>query len=368
MAAETRPLRVLGVSASPLLSGAERVLLRCARLGGRSQEARWTIASPPGPFADAVTAEGIDHLPLPDLKLGQGRRAAAGARLAGNNLRAAITLRRLVSRFDVVVVNSVMALPAARLGIPRDVPVVWLVHDVITRPDLRRVVQVSKPGVTLAVGVSNAAADLPARLGMETSVVRNGVHSPAAPCRPQTDPPIVGLNAMLTPWKGQKEFLEAMGLVESPVEIELLGGTFPKDVDYERQLRELAGEPRLAGRVRFLGHLDDPIEAMRRWSVAVSASIEPEAGPLAVLEAMSIGLPVVVTNHGGAPEMAGKVGLLASPGDATSMAEAIEQLLRDPDEREDRGRRGRDLIASHHDLDRASDRFAALLGQVVAGR
>ncbi|MGB5757476.1 MAG: glycosyltransferase family 4 protein [Acidimicrobiales bacterium] len=365
MAAEPPPLRVLGISASSLISGAERVLLRCARLGRRSDYGRWTIACPPGPFAEAIEAEAIDHVPLPDLKLGTGHKAWAGARLAGNNIRAAVALRRLAPQFDVVVVNSVMALPTVRLGIPSATPVVWLVHDVITRPDLRRIVQVSKSAVDLAIGVSNAAAALPGQLGLETAVVRNGVHFPVAPCRPQTEPPIVGLNAMLTSWKGQKEFLLAMQLVDAPFEIELLGGTFPKDADYERMLRELADQPPLQGRVRFLGHLDDPIEAMRRWSVAVSASIEPEAGPLAVLEAMSIGLPVVVTNHGGAPEIAGDVGLLAEPGDACSMAAAVERLLRCPEEREERGRQGREIIETRHGLEEGTDRFAALLRQVV---
>ena len=186
--------------------------------------------------------------------------------------------------------------------------------------------------------------------------------------RPAAEPPIVGLNATLTPWKGQKEFLLAMQLVESPAEIELLGGRFPKDEDYECLLRELADDPSLRGRVRFLGHRDDPIEAMRRWSVSVSASIEPEAGPLAVLEAMSIGLPVVVTNHGGAPEIAGEVGLAVEPGDVSSMAAAVEQLLQCPEERQERGRRGRELVAANHRLDHAADRFSAQLRRIVDRR
>lgn len=368
MAAERPPLQVLAVSASPQLSGAERVLVRCARLGRRSTEDQWTITCPPGPFAEAIAAEAIDYVPLAELKLGAGSKIWAGAGLAGNNLRAALTLRRLAPQFDVVVVNSVMALPAARLGVPSGTPTVWLVHDVITRAGLRRIARRSTSTVDLAIGVSHAAAELPGRLGLKTAVVRNGVHFPVAPCHPQSDPPIVGLNATLTPWKGQREFLAAMQLVERPVEIELLGGRFPKDAGYERLLRELADDPSLRGRVRFLGHRDDPIEAMRRWSVSVSASIEPEAGPLAVLEAMSIGLPVVITNHGGAPEIAGEVGSMVEPGDAPSMAAAIEQLLRCPEERHERGRRGRELVAANHRLDQTVVQFAAQLRQVVDHR
>ena len=178
-------MRVLAVSASGQMSGAERVLIRCARLGQRSTNDRWTITCPPGPFADEIAAEAIDHVPLADLKLGAGNKIWAGAGLVGNNLRAALTLRQLGPQFDVVVVNSVMALPAARLGIPRATPVVWLVHDVITRSGLRRIAQRSKSVVDLAIGVSRAAAELPAQMGLKTAVVRNGVHFPVAPCDPQ---------------------------------------------------------------------------------------------------------------------------------------------------------------------------------------
>jgi glycosyltransferase involved in cell wall biosynthesis len=358
------PLRVLGVSASDTQSGAERVLLRRARRGDESGTGHWTIASPPGPFAEAVKAEGVNHVPLISTKLGVGGKAVAGSRLVLNTARAALQLRRLAPDFDVVVVNSVMSLPAARLGLGRS-KVVWLVHDVITRPGLRRVARLSGSVVDLAVGVSAASAALPDRLGMSTSVVYNGVPAPVPPARPQAEPPIVGVNAMLTSWKGQKEFLEAMRLVEFPFEIELLGGVFAKDAPYERQLRVLAEDPSLAGRVRFLGHVDDPLEVMRRWSIAVSASIEPEAGPLAVLEAMSIGLPVVVTDHGGAVEIAGEVALRAEPGDRQAMAVAVEKLLTSPADRETRGRRGREIVEQRFGLETAYEQFVGVLRDVV---
>lgn len=361
-----RPLRVLGVSTSVFPSGAERVLLRCARYGRDTGAGRWTIASPPGAFAEAVRADGIDHVELPETKLGGGPLPLAGTRLAVNTVRAGLRLRRLAADYDVVVVNSVMSLPAIRIGLPSRSRVVWLVHDVITRPGLRRIAKASASAVDLAIGVSHASVHLAGRLGLATAVVHNGVHAPVPPTRARDGAPIVGINGMLTSWKGQKEFLEAMRLVDAPFEIELLGGTFPKDGDYERLLRSMAGEPPLAGRVQLLGHVDDPIEAMRRWSIAVSASIEPEAGPLAVLEAMSIGLPVVVTNHGGAVEIAGDVALRVEPGDVPAMAAAVEELLRCPDERRRRGQRGRAIVEERFTLEQANERFAAALRSVAA--
>jgi glycosyltransferase involved in cell wall biosynthesis len=114
------------------------------------------------------------------------------------------------------------------------------------------------------------------------------------------------------------------------VVLELAGGAFPKDAEYVASLRRRAAQPDLAGRVRFLGHLDDPVEQMRQWWVVVTPSVDPEAGPLVVLEAMSIGVPVVATNHGGPVEVVGQAGLLVPPGDPEALAGAIRALLEDP--------------------------------------
>jgi glycosyltransferase involved in cell wall biosynthesis len=89
---------------------------------------------------------------------------------------------------------------------------------------------------------------------------------------------------------------------------------------------------------------------MRGWSVAVSASTDPEACPLAVLEAMSLGIPVVATDHGGAPEVLAGAGLLVPPGDARALAEAVTRLLDDPDLRTRCAVRGRERVVAGHDL------------------
>jgi glycosyltransferase involved in cell wall biosynthesis len=323
-------LRVLAVTPTGVMSGAERVLIAHA-LRGRVSGDEWTIAVPDGPAADRVDAEGIRRVRIGELKLGKGPRAIAAPVWALNQLRTRWALRTEMQQADVIVANSVLVLPLMRIVSPRP-PVVWLVHDVITRPDLARVASLGSAVVRRALPVSEAAGDLPRRLGIPCLVVRNGIDVPDRPVSNQpVDPPIVGCTAVLTEWKGQYVLLEAAARVDGCV-IELLGGALPKDGGYEARLRERAAQPDLAGRVRFLGHREDVNDVVRRWSIAVSPSIEPEAGPLAVLEAMAAGVPVVATDHGGAPEVLAGVGSLVAPGDPVALAEAIERLLEDPDE------------------------------------
>jgi glycosyltransferase involved in cell wall biosynthesis len=131
-------------------------------------------------------------------------------------------------------------------------------------------------------------------------------------------------------------------------------------------LRDRAGRPDLAGRVRFLGRVDEPLARMRGWAVAVSASIDPEAAPLGVLEAMSIGLPVVATDHGGAPEVLGSAGLLVPPADTRALADSLGVLLSDAETHGRCAEAGPQLIATSLTLERNQRALLAVLDEVIA--
>lgn len=359
------PLNVLALTPTGVLSGAEYVLIRHA-LTGASFGDRWIIAAPKGPTAARLEAEGLEHLPIPELKLGSGPRPLAAILLVARNLRAMIKLRRAVRQADVIVSNSVLCLPVLRILRP-SAPVAWLVHDVITRGDLAKIARWSAPCVARSLPVSKASAALSLELGIPTTVVYNGIEIVDASMHTELPgPPIIGLNAVLTHWKGQHLLLEAAALVEEPIVVELLGGALPKDDAYERQLRERASHSDLAGKVRFLGHLSTPAAAMRHWTIAVSASVEPEAGPLSVLEAMCLGVPVVVSNHGGAPEVAGDAGVLVPVGDAEALAQAIRELISDPERRRVLGHAAKKRADDDFDRPVLEAQFREVLAELAA--
>jgi glycosyltransferase involved in cell wall biosynthesis len=322
--------RLAVVSPTGLMSGAEAVLVRVVRA---AVESRWQVeaACPAGPLGDALRTAGARVDAIPDLKLPAGPLAMALARWAWRTLRAAPTLHSLARRSDLVLVNGIFALPALRIARPRS-PVAWLVHDVLRKRSWVAVLRAGGAAVSLAIAVSEAVARPLRARGLEVAVVRNGTPWPVLPILSEPPVPrVVGCVAVLTPWKGQDVLLEAIARLPEDVKVELVGGRFPKDAAFEDRLRRRAARPDLSGRVNFVGQVDVPLNRMRRWGVAVSASVEPEAGPLAPLEAMSIGLPVVGTDHGGLPEVLGQAGILVSPGDVEEMANALQRLLSDRD-------------------------------------
>lgn len=102
--------------------------------------------------------------------------------------------------------------------------------------------------------------------------------------------------------------------------------------------------------VEYLGYLpqgEDVIEVLHRADVLISPSrCEPYG--MALVEAMNQGLPCIVSNAGGMPEIVehGRTGLVVEQEDPTQLAAAIVRLLDSPAEWLAMSRAGRDLVAT----------------------
>lgn len=101
-------------------------------------------------------------------------------------------------------------------------------------------------------------------------------------------------------------------------------------IDESRSWLERIGRPPLAGHVRHIGYLD-PANRRALYEGArllVQPSFEEGFG-LPVLEAMTIGVPVVAADRGALPEVLGEAGALVDPEDAEALSAAIERVLDD---------------------------------------
>lgn len=362
------PLQLTAISHTGLWSGAERVLYRTV-VAARDAGWRVEVLCPDGPFADRLDAAAIEVRPVAELKLPAGPRPVALARAAGRWVRTAPRVRRAAAASDLVLVNGLLGLPAVRLARIRT-PVAWLVHDSIHRPDWALLLRVVAAAVDRGIAVSEAVAGPLRHAGIDVAVVHNGTDWPVQPAGDPDMPPVIGCAALLTEWKGQSVLLDAVARMRHrEVVVELLGGRFPKSPDgaYVAALEARAAAPDLAGRVHMPGFVDDAADRMRRWTISVSPSIEPEACPLGVLESMSYGLAVVGTDHGGTPEVLGPTGRLVPAGDAEALARALDELLDDPEERQLLGRAARERVGTSFRLDEQTARLLEVLADVADG-
>jgi len=100
-------------------------------------------------------------------------------------------------------------------------------------------------------------------------------------------------------------------------------------------LGEESSESHIAGiETRFLPFVDDPNDVARHYRAA-NLYVHParaENLPLAIIESMACGTPVVASRVGGIPEIVvdGQTGLLSAVDDASALAEAVLSALSDP--------------------------------------
>jgi glycosyltransferase involved in cell wall biosynthesis len=179
-------------------------------------------------------------------------------------------------------------------------------------------------------------------LSVPIDVLPNPILWPNAAGPQREGRPIVLTLGELGTRKGTYDILAAIPLVlrARPDAQFWLGG----DGDVGR-VTALVDQAPWRGSVRLLGWVDG--DAKARVLAAASVFLLPshdEGLPVAVLEAMAYGLPVITTPVGDLPDAVadGDTGLMVPPGDARAIADAVIRLLDDPALAEAIGMRARD--------------------------
>lgn len=178
------------------------------------------------------------------------------------------------------------------------------------------------------------------------------------------DAPLVCTVANFRPSKGHSVLLEAATRVRQAIpEVRfVLVGLGPLESQIRRQTRELG----LDGTVVFAGAREDAPRVAGACDLFALPSVY-EGLAIALIEAMALGRPAVVTRAGGLTEVLehGKHGLVVNPGDPDALAAAIVTLLQDPHLRLELGEAAR-RRAAKFDIRKAVRRhqevYAELLG------
>ena len=132
--------------------------------------------------------------------------------------------------------------------------------------------------------------------------------------------------------KGQRDLVEAAALLtaEFPDLVVVLGGHVA-DAEYGAELEDLIHARGLERVVRFIGFQPEVHSLLAHAELFVHPSLS-EGFALAVLEAMAAGAPVVATRSGGPEEIVedGRNGLLVEPAAPADLARAMRRLLTEP--------------------------------------
>jgi len=330
-----------------------------------------------GPFLSDVESLGI---PIAEFPI----RSLYGADTARWFWRLVLFLRRnriaILHAFDFY--TDVFTVPAARLA---GVPVVLASRRELLNlrsPWQQRAVQVSCWLATGVVANSSAAAAHVYHRRKEKSsrvtIIPNSVDrdlfrstKTASQIRAllglRENAPLVGALAALRPEKDLKTFLVAAARTgaEMPEARFLVIG----DGSERQKLEQTALDLGLAGRVFFLGDQSEVANLIAALDVLVVSSLT-ESHPNAVLEAMTMGRPVVATNVGGMPELVvhGVTGYLVPVRDPDTMAKRILELLRDPGRRRAMGEAGLARVDLEFSAERTKDQLESLYDRLLCER
>ncbi len=149
----------------------------------------------------------------------------------------------------------------------------------------------------------------------------------------------------LNPMKGHKHAISAVrALVEEGLDItyDIIG-----EGEYHAEIQREIVDAKLEKQVRLVGPVanDAVVSRLMDYDAFLLPSVGlGEAAPVAVMEAMSVGMPVLCSIIGGTPEMIvhGRTGFLFPQADVDAIASIIRELALEPELRDRIGRSGRE--------------------------
>lgn len=170
---------------------------------------------------------------------------------------------------------------------------------------------------------------------------------------------VVGTVSRLVPQKSVADLIDAERRVPS-VHLVIVGDG-PLRSELQRQAAPIAD------RVVFLGSRDDVPEILPAFDVFALSS-RWEGQPIALLEAMAAGLPIVATDTEGSRELleGTEAGVLVGVGDAAELAAVLQRLEGDEGLRRRMGRAGREVVRARSyaaSAEQVESIYRALLGR-----
>ena len=168
--------------------------------------------------------------------------------------------------------------------------------------------------------------------------------------------------------KGLHVLIEALSRTQSACELLLAGGDWEAP-GYPQRLKAMAAEAGLSSRIHFQNHRQDVGAVLSDADVFVLPSLA-EARPRSIIEAMSLGVPVVASDAGGIPSLVAhdETGLLVAAGDSGALALALDRIVESQDLRDRLGAAAKAYAERECRAERTANEYVGLYRRLVAER
>lgn len=212
------------------------------------------------------------------------------------------------------------------------------------------------------VGISKATVDFISHLRKsESLLIYNGIIDVNGLRKGNNQYRIVFVGRLIYA-KGVQDLIEAFNLVDNDnLELVIVG-----DGVYRDNLEIMASQLRCKNRIRFTGEVsqESVIDILKECDIFVNPSYS-EGLPTTVMEAASVGLPIIATDVGGTNEIIeDDSGILISPGNIKQLKNSLNWMLNNYSEAEKMGRKVREDVKKFN-WEEIADQWDKLLKEVV---
>lgn len=265
-------------------------------------------------------------------------------------------VRQLAQDVDCICFNSY---PAASLAgiFPVSIPKFLIARDVMVEdePDFTRTGRFLRGQIKKAVAIGPVESAQLATFGIAHSIVYNS--SPKTPQRlpmPPVTPLCFGVFTQFTPSKGLDILALAVERAAADLRrrnavIHVYGGDRENPNPVTVAIRNFIIQNRLDDILRLEGWTDDVEASMRNVHCVIRPDLTGSPWGRDVLEAMSLGRPVLATGSVDVFVKEGKTGWLVPPGDAVALAKAIGALSSSPSLLQQMGKQAHAFAIEHFD-------------------
>lgn len=250
-------------------------------------------------------------------------------------------------RIDIVYTNTAVIFPGAIAAKKRKIKSVWHIREIITNKLENRIISfVMNKYADIIIANSRATGSSLKIKDSKVRVVYNAVEIEGDTDKIPQDKTIVAMAGRINRWKGQKLFVDAAELVHRAapdVLFWIAGDVYIGENYIKEDLTDYIEKKGLKDSVILLGQVNDMSSFYKSIDIFVLPSVKPEPFGLVIIEAMSYGIPVIATNHGGPTEIIdnGINGYLVDYEEPEQMAERIIEMIGNDNKRKQIGEAGR---------------------------
>ncbi|NOZ09072.1 MAG: glycosyltransferase family 4 protein, partial [FCB group bacterium] len=182
---------------------------------------------------------------------------------------------------------------------------------------------------------------------------------------------LVVLVGRINRWKGQKLLVDAADILYKKgirhIRYLIVGDPPKGQTEYLRKLQESIERSGISAIVKLEKFRKNIARIWKACDICVVPSIEPEPFGLVAVEAMQFGKPVIAADHGGLQDIVlhETTGLKFRPGDAFALANALERMQINPNERTQFGKAGYQRYLGEYSEERFISQFEHLYVEMI---